>query len=119
MIRVKNIFFVLVAMSLLLAGVSNSSAQDFCSPSFVNQSTCGTPAMINFDAQCALQAAQTFSSCRASGGGRFGCLFSAGVGYWQCSGSSFETLYGIRRNARQPGRLRTVFIGARAVLRGR
>lgn len=60
---------VLLAVSLF---VSEARAQSF-----------------NFNPQCAVQAAQQFTQCRAGGGGTFGCLVQAGLGYWQCSGSSF------------------------------
>jgi hypothetical protein len=71
------------------------------------------PTAIEWDAACALQSAQLFASCRASGGGRWGCLFNAGVNYWSCSGSSITV-------ADRPGqRLRAIRTGRQAVRRGR
>lgn len=60
-------------------------------------------AQIQWNPECAVQAAKQFSTCKASGGGTFGCLVQAGFGYWQCSGSSFSG-----------GPVRAAIVGARA-----
>ena len=70
------------------------------------------PAAINWDQECAVQSAQMFAQCRSSGGNRWACLAQAGLSYWTCSGSTFET-------AASRGRLRAVMAGSRAVRRGR
>lgn len=70
------------------------------------------PTAINWDQECAVQSAQMFAQCRASGGNRWACLAQAGLNYWTCSGSTFET-------ASSRGRLRAVATGMRAVRRGR
>lgn len=67
---------------------------------------------INWNQDCAIQSAQLFQQCRASGGNRWACLAQAGLNYWTCSGSTFET-------AASRGRLRAVVAGSRAVRRGR
>lgn len=61
-------------------------------------------AQIQWNPECAVQAAQEFQSCRANGGKTFGCLIQAGFGYWQCSGSSLSG-----------GPVRAAFVGRRAV----
>ena len=49
------------------------------------------PLGFKFDPECALAAAQEFQDCRAAGGRAFGCLLTAGIGYWVCSGSDFNS----------------------------
>jgi hypothetical protein len=60
---------------------------------------------VQWNPQCALESAQKFAACRASGGGNFGCLVTAGFHYWQCSGSTFGTR----------GPVRAAIVGRRAV----
>jgi len=106
----KGLFSVFCLMvGLLLACLSQScSAQCVdCGPVVYPQ-----PTAINWDQECAIQSAQMFQQCRASGGNRWACLAQAGLNYWTCSGSTFET-------AASRGRLRAVATGMRAVRRGR
>jgi hypothetical protein len=65
-------------------------------------------AQINWDPKCAIEAAQQFAECKASGGKPFGCLVRAGFYYWQCSGSTLPV-----------SRLRAAMVGARAIRRSR
>jgi hypothetical protein len=71
-------------------------------------STQSTQAQVNWDPECAIEAAQQFAACKAAGGKPFGCLVKAGFFYWQCSGSTIPAT-----------RLRAARLGARAVLRSR
>jgi hypothetical protein len=66
-------------------------------------------AQIKWNTQCAVESALKFSSCRAAGGGTFGCLVNAGFHYWQCSESTLNTR----------SKLRAALTGARAVRRAR
>lgn len=63
-------------------------------------------AQVQWNPQCALEAAQKFAACKAAGGGKFGCLVGAGLHYWTCSGSTF---------ARGP--VRAAMVGRRVVRR--
>jgi len=68
---------------------------------------------LNWNPACAAESAVQFAICRQSGGSWFSCSVGAGLRYWQCSGSTFQTAYG-----RTP-RLRAAVVGRRAIRRGR
>lgn len=68
---------------------------------------------LNWDTQCAIEAATQYAVCRANGGRNWSCLVTSGLTYWGCSGSDFETRF-VRGN-----RTRAALIGWRAIRRGR
>lgn len=52
---------------------------------------------IEWDAQCAMDAARQFQACKAAGGRRLMCAAGAGFSYFLCSGSSFSnTAFGVK-----------------------
>jgi len=68
---------------------------------------------INWNAECALQAAQGYALCRQNGGRNWPCAVAAGLSYWNCSGSNFESSF------RRVSKVRAGFIGARLARRHR
>jgi hypothetical protein len=49
------------------------------------------PVGINWNAECAMQAATGFAACKQAGGRTWPCAIQAGLDYWNCSGSNFQT----------------------------
>lgn len=45
---------------------------------------------IVFNGRCLIGAVAEFGQCRLLGGGVIGCGISAGLGYWECSGSTLS-----------------------------
>lgn len=68
---------------------------------------------INWDAGCAVESALQFAMCRKNGGGYFSCTVNAGLSYWQCSGSTFQTSF------RPANRVRAYMVGQRVLRRSR
>lgn len=68
---------------------------------------------INWNAACAAESAVQFAICRQSGGSWFSCTVGAGLRYWQCSGSTFQTNY------RRVHVLRASMVGRRVLRRSR
>jgi len=102
----KNILIIaFIAIGFLFAFCEQSDAQLFRDrPVAVG---------INWNAACAAESAVQFAICRQSGGSWFSCTVGAGLRYWQCSGSSFQTNY------RRVHVLRASMVGRRVLRRAR
>jgi hypothetical protein len=68
---------------------------------------------INWSEACALSSVAAYAECRNRGGSKFACLSSAGLHYWMCSGSSFQTSF------RRANKVRSAMVGRRVLRRSK
>lgn len=68
---------------------------------------------LNWNEQCALESVAAYANCRNRGGGYFSCTVTAGLHYWACSGSNFQTSF------KRLNSVRASMVGRRVLRRSR